>query len=165
MILKDLFPRYSGQGADEAVTGITADSRQVQPGFVFAAMQGVVTDGRKFISKAVEAGAGAVLGEDLPDIAGAARINVDNACIVGGALLVCSLLSLVAAVGFWGKLGFGDLDAGVIVRAASVVVISASLGIQAITSGFLWGLLEQKIKSTEPASVRDAQLAPDFSVT
>ena len=94
-----------------------------------------------------------------------ARINVDNACIVGGALLVCSLLSLVAAVGFWGKLGFGDLDAGVIVRAASVVVISASLGIQAITSGFLWGLLEQKIKSTEPASVRDAQLAPDFSVT
>ena len=79
MILKDLFPRYSGQGADEAVTGITADSRQVQPGFVFAAMQGVVTDGRKFISKAVEAGAGAVLGEDLPDIAGAARSNVDNA--------------------------------------------------------------------------------------
>ena len=79
MILKDLFPRYSGQGADEAVTGITADSRQVQPGFVFAAMQGVVTDGRKFISKAVEAGAGAVLGEDLPDIVGAARINVDNA--------------------------------------------------------------------------------------
>ncbi|MEM9181328.1 MAG: UDP-N-acetylmuramoyl-L-alanyl-D-glutamate--2,6-diaminopimelate ligase [Pseudomonadota bacterium] len=79
MILKDLFPGYSGQGADDAVTGITADSRKVQPGFVFAAMQGVVTDGRKFISQAVEAGALAVLGEDLPDIAGAARINVDNA--------------------------------------------------------------------------------------
>ncbi len=79
MILKDLFPGYSGQEADDAVTGITADSRKVQPGFVFAAMQGVVTDGRKFISKAIEAGALAVLGEDLPDIAGAARINVDNA--------------------------------------------------------------------------------------
>ena len=79
MNLKDLFPGYSGQGADEAVSGITADSRKVQPGFVFAAMQGVVTDGRKFISQAVEAGALAVLGEDLPDIAGAARINVDNA--------------------------------------------------------------------------------------
>lgn len=79
MILKDLFPGYSGQGAEDAVTGITADSRKVQPGFVFAAMQGVVTDGRKFISQAVEAGALAVLGEDLPDISGAARINVDNA--------------------------------------------------------------------------------------
>ncbi|MEM7640095.1 MAG: UDP-N-acetylmuramoyl-L-alanyl-D-glutamate--2,6-diaminopimelate ligase [Pseudomonadota bacterium] len=79
MNLKDLFPGYSGQGADDAVSGITADSRKVQPGFVFAAMQGVVTDGRKFISQAVEAGALAVLGEDLPDTAGAARINVDNA--------------------------------------------------------------------------------------
>lgn len=79
MILKDLFPDYSGQGADTAVTGITADSRKVQPGFVFAAMQGVVTDGRKFISNAIEAGAIAVLGENLPDLANAARIEVANA--------------------------------------------------------------------------------------
>ncbi|MEL7033436.1 MAG: UDP-N-acetylmuramoyl-L-alanyl-D-glutamate--2,6-diaminopimelate ligase [Pseudomonadota bacterium] len=79
MILRDLFPDYSGQGADAAVTGITADSRQVQPGFVFAAMQGVVTDGRKYISQAIDAGAIAVLGEDLPDMVDAARMNVENA--------------------------------------------------------------------------------------
>lgn len=79
MILRDLFPDYSGQAADAAVTGITADSRKVQPGFVFAAMQGVVTDGRKFISSALDGGAVAVLGEDLPDVAGAARVNVENA--------------------------------------------------------------------------------------
>lgn len=79
MILRDLFPDYSGQGADAAVTGITADSRQVQPGFVFAAMRGVVTDGRKYISQAIDAGAIAVLGEDLPDMVDAARMNVENA--------------------------------------------------------------------------------------
>ena len=42
MILKDLVPFYSGPGAEAEVTGITADSRRVQPGFVFAAMQEVI---------------------------------------------------------------------------------------------------------------------------
>ena len=79
MILKDLVPFYSGPGAEADVTGITADSRRVQPGYVFAAMQGVVTDGRKFIPGAVESGAVAVLGEDLPDTGAAARIDVTNA--------------------------------------------------------------------------------------
>ncbi len=79
MILKELFPDYSGPGADITVTGITADSRQVQPGFVFAAMQGVVTDGRKFITNAVQAGAVAILGEDLPELNDAARLDVQNA--------------------------------------------------------------------------------------
>ncbi|MEM7327446.1 MAG: UDP-N-acetylmuramoyl-L-alanyl-D-glutamate--2,6-diaminopimelate ligase [Pseudomonadota bacterium] len=79
MRLNQLFPGYSGQKAEAAVTGITADSRQVQPGYVFAAMQGVVTDGRKFIGKAIDAGAIAILGEDLPATDPAARIDVDNA--------------------------------------------------------------------------------------
>jgi len=79
MILNTLFPDYDGPHADAVVAGITADSRQVQPGFVFAAMQGVVTDGRKFIPAALEAGAVAVLGEALPDFSGAARIQVENA--------------------------------------------------------------------------------------
>ncbi|MEL7107660.1 MAG: UDP-N-acetylmuramoyl-L-alanyl-D-glutamate--2,6-diaminopimelate ligase [Pseudomonadota bacterium] len=79
MILKDLFPGYAGPNADAEVKGITADSRKVQPGFVFAAMRGVVTDGRKFIPSAVEAGAIAVLGEDLPDLESAARVDVANA--------------------------------------------------------------------------------------
>lgn len=79
MILRELFPDYTGPGSQAAVTGITADSRQVQPGYVFAAMQGVVTDGRKFIPGALQAGAIAVLGESLPDIPGAAAIEVSNA--------------------------------------------------------------------------------------
>ena len=34
------------------IAGITADSRQVQPGFVFAALKGVATDGRRFAGEA-----------------------------------------------------------------------------------------------------------------
>ncbi len=44
-----------------AVTGITADSRAVRPGMVFAALPGLRVDGRAFIAAAVAAGAAAVL--------------------------------------------------------------------------------------------------------
>lgn len=79
MILRDLFPHLTDAIGETEITGLTADSRRVAPGFVFAAMQGVVTDGRKFIAPAIEAGAVAVLGEDLPPVADAVAINVDNA--------------------------------------------------------------------------------------
>ncbi|MEM8773375.1 MAG: Mur ligase domain-containing protein [Pseudomonadota bacterium] len=79
MILRDLFPQLTGPEGETAVTGLTADSRQIAPGFVFAAMQGVVTDGRKFIGAAIETGAVAVMGEALPKIEGAVAIEVSNA--------------------------------------------------------------------------------------
>ncbi len=43
------------------VRGITADSRAVRPGFMFAALQGVKADGRQYIADAVARGAVAVL--------------------------------------------------------------------------------------------------------
>ena len=43
------------------VSGITADSRQVEPGFIFAALKGVNLDGTRFVSQAIEAGAVAIL--------------------------------------------------------------------------------------------------------
>jgi UDP-N-acetylmuramoyl-L-alanyl-D-glutamate--2,6-diaminopimelate ligase len=43
------------------VTGMTADSRQVTPGCLFAALPGARSDGRAFIADAVERGAAAVL--------------------------------------------------------------------------------------------------------
>ncbi len=64
MTLRDL-----GFDSDAAVTGLTCDSREVKPGFVFAALPGTVADGRKYIESALEKGASAVLsteGLDLP---------------------------------------------------------------------------------------------------
>jgi UDP-N-acetylmuramoyl-L-alanyl-D-glutamate--2,6-diaminopimelate ligase len=43
------------------ITGLTADSRRVAPGFLFAALPGAQADGRKFIAAAVQKGAAAVL--------------------------------------------------------------------------------------------------------
>jgi UDP-N-acetylmuramoyl-L-alanyl-D-glutamate--2,6-diaminopimelate ligase len=43
------------------VRGVTADSRRVEPGFLFAALPGTRADGRQFIAEAVARGASAVL--------------------------------------------------------------------------------------------------------
>jgi UDP-N-acetylmuramoyl-L-alanyl-D-glutamate--2,6-diaminopimelate ligase len=62
---------------DLEIAGITADSRAVQPGFLFAALPGSVHDGRQFIDAAVAAGAVAVLaGEAHP--AAVPTITADN---------------------------------------------------------------------------------------
>ena len=43
------------------VTGLTCDSRKVEPGILFAALPGAKADGRAFIGQAIERGAAAVL--------------------------------------------------------------------------------------------------------
>jgi UDP-N-acetylmuramoyl-L-alanyl-D-glutamate--2,6-diaminopimelate ligase len=46
---------------DPMITGVTADSRKVGPGVLFAALPGTKIDGASFIRAAIEAGAAAVL--------------------------------------------------------------------------------------------------------
>ncbi len=46
---------------NEEILGLTCDSRQVKPGFLFAALPGAQVDGRSFIGEAVERGATVVL--------------------------------------------------------------------------------------------------------
>ncbi len=53
---------------DPLITGVTADSRKVAPGYLFAALPGVQVDGRQFIEMALSKGAAAVLAaEDTPE--------------------------------------------------------------------------------------------------
>ncbi len=49
------------------VLGITADSRQVKPGYLFAALSGSTADGAKFIDDAVTNGAVAILADKASD--------------------------------------------------------------------------------------------------
>ncbi|MEM9668092.1 MAG: UDP-N-acetylmuramoyl-L-alanyl-D-glutamate--2,6-diaminopimelate ligase [Pseudomonadota bacterium] len=66
MRLGDIFDPLPAGAQDIKVSGLTADSRKVAPGFVFAALKGVAADGRDYIQQAIERGAVAVLGHDLP---------------------------------------------------------------------------------------------------
>jgi UDP-N-acetylmuramoyl-L-alanyl-D-glutamate--2,6-diaminopimelate ligase len=49
------------QSGNPTVSGVEYDSRRVQPGDVFVAMQGESSDGSKFIDKAIAAGAAAIV--------------------------------------------------------------------------------------------------------
>ena len=51
------------------IAGLTADSRQVRPGFLFAALKGAATDGRRFAAEAVARGAVAILTDDADALA------------------------------------------------------------------------------------------------
>jgi UDP-N-acetylmuramoyl-L-alanyl-D-glutamate--2,6-diaminopimelate ligase len=62
--LQDLLPpdvTVTGDCALARITGITADSRAVKPGFVFAALAGTKSDGSQFCAEAVANGAAALL--------------------------------------------------------------------------------------------------------
>ncbi len=64
---------------DLDVTGLTADSRQVRPGYLFAALQGVAAHGREFVEQAKAKGAVAVLSAgDLGADPGLAQVTDDN---------------------------------------------------------------------------------------
>jgi len=70
MILRELIsnlPRVTAAGSlDAEVHGITASSREVAPGMIFAAIRGTTLDGHRFINDALAAGATAILAETAP---------------------------------------------------------------------------------------------------
>jgi len=68
MRLSDLVKR--DLSFDPQIEGVTADSRKVRPGFLFAALPGAKVDGRSFAPRAVEQGAVAVLaGREIEGLA------------------------------------------------------------------------------------------------
>jgi UDP-N-acetylmuramoyl-L-alanyl-D-glutamate--2,6-diaminopimelate ligase len=71
MRLSDLFPS-NPPGEDPFIAGITEDSRKVEPGHLFVAIEGTSLDGHRYIDHAVARGAAAIVVERLA-AAGAAR--------------------------------------------------------------------------------------------
>lgn len=71
MILKDLLRSIRVMeiigNIENEISGVAIDSRKITKGGVFVAMKGTQVDGHKFIPKAIELGAAAILCENLPD--------------------------------------------------------------------------------------------------
>jgi glycosyltransferase involved in cell wall biosynthesis len=85
-----------------------------------------------------------------------AHISVDRLCLLGAALLGAGLLGTVTAVGIWATAGFGALDRALIVRIAALSTVALALGVQVVTTGFLWGLMQQR-----PRAAASGAAAPE----
>ena len=66
-VLKNVKPLAIVGDSKTDICGVKIDSRQVKPGYLFVAMKGTQVDGHKFIPKAIELGAVAVLCEDMSE--------------------------------------------------------------------------------------------------
>jgi UDP-N-acetylmuramoyl-L-alanyl-D-glutamate--2,6-diaminopimelate ligase len=107
MMLRDLLSgdaRCDGHFETLAVTGISADSRAVKPGFLFAAVRGTKSDGLTFVPQAVSRGAVAVLAEGdaaapLPDDVALVRVpDVRRALALAAARFYPQQPAIIAAV-------------------------------------------------------------------
>ena len=74
--LVDLEPALLLSEAGTVVTGLTADSRQVKPGFVFIAVPGTKANGSQFIEDAIAKGAIAVVAPEDAEIPGGLKVPV-----------------------------------------------------------------------------------------
>lgn len=63
-LLATLLPTQSAS-LSSLISGMTLDSRAVKQGDLFVALQGAVTDGRQYITNAIQSGAAAVLSDTL----------------------------------------------------------------------------------------------------
>jgi UDP-N-acetylmuramoyl-L-alanyl-D-glutamate--2,6-diaminopimelate ligase len=82
LITTDVSPALAPDIAARAVTGVTADSRKVKPGFLFVAIAGTKGDGAQFAADALKAGAVAVVSQGVRPASVAADagwITVPNA--------------------------------------------------------------------------------------
>ena len=66
-LLKNVKVIASQGNIDVEIKGVNIDSRKIENGHLFIAMKGTQVDGHKFISKAIELGAVAILLEDMPE--------------------------------------------------------------------------------------------------
>ena len=93
------------------ITGISADSREIKPNMLFAALSGTNTDGRKYIEKAIDSGAIAILapvGTKLPESSGHVYLLESDNCRAALSALSASYYkdqpkNIVAVTGTNGK--------------------------------------------------------------
>jgi UDP-N-acetylmuramoyl-L-alanyl-D-glutamate--2,6-diaminopimelate ligase len=128
------------------IAGITADSRLVEPGFVFVAIAGTKADGARFISDAVKKGAAAILVGSQTHVADVAvpvlRANEPRRALalMAARFFVAQPATVVAVTGTSGKTSVADFTRQIF---AALGHQAASLGTIGIVKpdGSLYGAL------------------------
>jgi UDP-N-acetylmuramoyl-L-alanyl-D-glutamate--2,6-diaminopimelate ligase len=165
--LRDLFDDgLPDDAATLEASGLTADSRRVQPGWVFAALAGAAAHGRDFVDQAIEKGAVAILSAgDLLAAPGVAHIVTDQPrralAIAAGRLCPRQPAMIAAVTGTNGKSSTVDFLRQ-IWRACGRD--AASLG----TLGAIWreGVLDLGHTTADPVQMHQVvQLLADGGVT
>ena len=120
---------------DPEITGVTADSRQVRPGFLFAALPGATVDGRSFIPGAVKAGAAAVLaGEDVTGLTAPVIRESDPRrayALAAAAFWGAQPRTCVAVTGTNGKTSVAVFSRQIFTRLGRSAASMGTLGVQA----------------------------------
>jgi len=98
-LLKYVKPVSIVGDADVDITGVNIDSRKIEKGHLFVAIKGTQTDGHRFIPKAVELGAVAVLCEELPENLGGGTAEHSEGSAEHSGVTYVQVASTEAAVG------------------------------------------------------------------
>ena len=80
-LLKPVKVKSTEGDTSQVIRRVVSDSRRVATGSIFCAIKGLTVDGHAFISQAIEAGANAIICEQLPDTLNekVTYVTVDNA--------------------------------------------------------------------------------------
>ena len=132
--------------ADVDLTGITADSRQVRPGFLFVATRGKTVDGHTFLPEAAAKGASALAGEHSDPGLGLPYLRVPEARLFLAAVSAVwygnpsRSLVLSGVTGTDGKTTTSTLLHRILLHAGHsaglITSVSAVIGQAAVDTGF-----------------------------
>ncbi len=149
--LSDLFSQFplsiiSGSPTQIEIRSITSDSRKVQQGDLFVALSGEYFDGHKYISKAIEQGAVAVVGEQELSNLSVPYIQVENARQVLAHLAAAYYdhparkLTMLGVTGTDGKTTTSNFLYNILLAAGLKVgmisTVNAIIGEQVLDTGF-----------------------------
>lgn len=136
----------SAEDAGKEAIAVSADSRQVSPGYIFVAVSGGITDGHRYIPDAVQRGAVAVFGTQPLSGLPLPYFRVEDSrqalAYLSAALLdfPARKLTVIGVTGTDGKTTTSSLIFEILkaagLRAGMVSTVSAMIGDQALDTGF-----------------------------
>jgi UDP-N-acetylmuramoyl-L-alanyl-D-glutamate--2,6-diaminopimelate ligase len=136
----------AGKPNETLITGITMDSRLVQPGFLFVATPGGSDDGHRFIPEAIQAGSNAIVGELPLEGLSVPYIQVENSRQALAWLAAAFFgnpgrkLTVIGVTGTDGKTTTCNLIYQILqaagVRAGLISTVNAIIGDEIVDTGF-----------------------------